>query len=497
MISIKFLNILCKINFSHLKIILIIFFCLLNSSKIQAKIDFSLSTNSLILNDIFKYDNGQSGWYFLYSKKNQTLNNSLFLKWQTKNNMKVSRIENYYAEYAIAGFYMPEAMVNINTLYDRKTSYLNLGLRTLQQYQNKNFFINNLSTIINFRTNAWLDKPYGNLGYIQGDYNLTYTQNFSNFNLALSWQDLFRTSAYLPLSVIRNSYVNFAFKHDFFTLNYFYPIILQLLQTNYPFQKERIELNLNNSIASFPLFLNIIYQMDYRNATWLMLKSYQKFNDAYFAPYLTYGGSDNQLLIGVSISEIKPEKAINFQEYSFNNYVDSIPQVKYTQSQGNLPNEIQNYSYDDLRAAINTPEAAEEYTEKYINFAADHRDFSGLFTIYSPEYVFKNKRGNCLEQSLFQAALLHGKVNDLRIVACSNSDYAHTILFYQEKNSNLWKAMDNTTKRIYLEQAKTIEELENKIYPGWYTLVVKDEKGSNLYQVNSETNWYINDWFTQ
>jgi len=151
---------------------------------------------------------------------------------------------------------------------------------------------------------------------------------------------------------------------------------------------------------------------------------------------------------------------------------------------------LEGKSFEEVVTALDTPEKVAWYTN-YFEYFDDHNDISGLFKMYTPEEVFDLKGGNCTEQSGFEAYVLsqHGyKAYNIGVIARL---FTHAICIYEDETE--WNALDYDA--IYLAGAQNPQELLDMIYPGWFSLTIKNpSNGKSIKQIESSTKSYILDW---
>lgn len=449
-------------------------------------------------NQINGDEHNNYGYYLLYTYKNPILTDALFGKIQCKNSQALSTFWEYNSEYAIGSFYWPNA-------YSPKISYqkenrFDIAIRTAQTLKNDRLFFDDFFGQIGFRggfggnpNQIITDAAFGCYSYAQGEYLIGYNYDIlPGYQTTIHYADLIRTSAYYPLDFFRNSELGLGLSHDQFLFQYFQPLSFQLQRQNYPFQDQRFDLNYRFWLWNEALSLRCIFQ---KEKTWIMAQMVKAIQDIMLAPYYTF--CPDQIVLGITLYFDQSIRENKFYQLSKRDNVPKEQHILWHDPYDLLPSNIDNMTLSELKHTITTPEEASAYTYWYLNYADDHNDLEGLTQLYAPEYVFNNKRGNCTEQTRLQAYLLEDDAYETRIVGSIASHWAHAILFYKDKTTGKWKAVDNTQGKIYDESADSIEELYSKIYPGWFNLVVKDKDGNGLYQIDSETKWYIEEWFNQ
>ncbi|MEW6557031.1 MAG: transglutaminase domain-containing protein [Elusimicrobiota bacterium] len=479
---------------------IVILFCVLLLS-VDATLLFAYMGGRLSFVDLSLYDvryktNSEQGWFLLYTRKNRLLDNSLFLKWQYKYHSDIRNNLAYQPEYGIGIFYLP-GVFSVETDFEPQPATY-LSVRTVQQFSVNRFLTDGLAVKSAARFNLGSNPEFGLLGdyasgaftHLQMDYGLNYIQElFPGSSMELDFSDIFRTSAYFPMDIFRNTEIGAGFKNKYLGLKYIYPLVFELIKDKYPYQDKRVQINLKKNWAEYDMQLESVFQ---QKRNWYSISAGKQLKSIYLKSYISK--TNKNITGGICVS-------LGLDTLAFNPYIhrdsvnDKLQNFAYTENKNTLPANIDTYSLEQLKSTINTPQQAEEYVYNYIDYADDHNDFSGLTKMYDPNYVFNNKRGNCTEQARLQAFLLDDNGYDMRIVGHISHRWAHTILYYKDLSTGRWKCVDNTQGKEYYSDGDSIVELQNIVYPAWLSIVVKDKNAKGLYQVDSETKWYIQDWF--
>jgi len=471
---------------------------LLNVVYVCAYMGGRLSSTDISVYDMYRNSDFEYGWNLLYTKKNKLIDDSLFLKYKFAYNKHIRSKLIYNPEYVAGVFYFPH-IFTMKTNLDTESVILS-AFRTRQRFLYNRFLINDLviesSIGLNFGGNpkkAFInDYTYGAFTYLQLDYGLGYLKNiYADYNLKLGFSDIFRNSAYLPVDIFRNTELETGVVSDNIDIIYAYPLVFELQKDNYPYQDKRLEIGLKKDMKNYRIKFENIYQQKKNWHSLMVNKKVQAYNlEGYVSK------AQKEISGGLNISW-------NFDIQPYNPYMtrdnvkNELHNFAYTSGRHTLPANIADYSIEQLQGAINTPQQAEEYTYNYLSYSNDHNGFAGLSTMYDPVNVFGNKRGNCTEQARLQAYLLADNGYDLRIVGHIGYRWAHAVLFYKDFITGHWKAFDNTEGKEYYSEGDTIKELQDIVYPGWFSMVVKDKNAKGLYQIDSETRWYIQDWFNR
>jgi len=471
---------------------------LLNVVYVCAYMGGRLSSTDISVYDMYRNSDFEYGWNLLYTKKNKLIDDSLFLKYKFAYNKHIRSKLIYNPEYVAGVFYFPH-IFTMKTNLDTESVILS-AFRTRQRFLYNRFLINDLviesSIGLNFGGNpkkAFInDYTYGAFTYLQLDYGLGYLKSiYADYNLKLGFSDIFRNSAYLPVDIFRNTELETGVVSDNIDIIYAYPLVFELQKDNYPYQDKRLEIGLKKDMKNYRIKFENIYQQKKNWHSLMVNKKVQAYNlEGYVSK------AQKEISGGLNISW-------NFDIQSYNPYMtrdnvkNELHNFAYTSGRHTLPANIADYSIEQLQGAINTPQQAEEYTYNYLSYSNDHNGFAGLSTMYDPVNVFGNKRGNCTEQARLQAYLLADNGYDLRIVGHIGYRWAHAVLFYKDFITGHWKAFDNTEGKEYYSEGDTIKELQDIVYPGWFSMVVKDKNAKGLYQIDSETRWYIQDWFNR
>ena len=313
--------------------------------------------------------------------------------------------------------------------------------------------------------------------------------------LSFSYTGLVRTADYLPMDWFQDQELGVGFEHPNFSLKYFYPLKFEYQRQDYPFQDKRFEGELH-----LPFILN----------TRLDLNIISQYQDLYRAMISRQNGNINY---GIYAGKNYEEKQAGFQVslaqdifkalddlYLSKEYIQPrpvtwgyspSPPVSLTNNDVNVP------TLDQLAKVLTTPEKADWYTYNYINYTSAHNyPWTGWSDFYSAQQVFDLKKGNCVEQADFQKYLLDKNGYETAILGTIGRDFWHSVLAYKDPHTGGWDAIDNSgSENMYYVQADNYEDLITSIFPGWMSIVVKGDDGKGVYQIDSTSKWYVQDWF--
>ncbi|MBI4708166.1 MAG: hypothetical protein HY761_09645 [Candidatus Omnitrophica bacterium] len=150
-------------------------------------------------------------------------------------------------------------------------------------------------------------------------------------------------------------------------------------------------------------------------------------------------------------------------------------------------------SFEEVVSALDTPEKVAGYITGF-NYFDDHNDISGLFDLYTPWEVFQKGGGNCTEQSGFEAYVLRQHGYEAYNIGEIARSFTHAICIYKDEYG--WNALDYWM--MYKVGANTPEELLNMIYPGWFSLTIKDpNNGKSIRQIDSSSKTYLLNWLEE
>lgn len=435
-----------------------------------------------------------------YIPNNTLLSKSIFLKSSIKFKNILSKNSTYLSEYGAGIFYLPD--IYSQTTDFNKNTDIAVALKINQRIILNNFMIKNLSLSPYFLGNLGglpeesIINGYtcGIFSFAKTGYKLYYFKFLAKkLQLALQLEDYFKTGAYFPLDIFRNTEIKAGLSYDNLKINYAYPLVHQIIRENYPYQGQRIELHYQNKILDIKTSLEIILQETKTSGVINFINP--------------FGLSESKATLSLSNSSISGGLTFYLNPYK----TEDQSNVKYYERIREIEKQTEYYqriynthtfdatSLKELANQVDTPEKALEYVYYDINYASDHSDIDGMFTMFTPEEVFTYQRGNCTEQARLQAYLLdQNGYTDLYIAGNIGYKYAHAILFYKDPETGKLKAIDNTYRKIYTLEGDgkdSIAEMYNEIYPGWFSIVVKDKNANGLYQIDSEHKWLIEEWF--
>lgn len=443
-----------------------------------------------------------NSWFFLYSKKNAILDNAIFIKNQLKYENSLSTDIQYYSDYAIAALYFPQRFSFWSDY--KSTASTDLAIRTCQKLSMNPSFLKGSFFNTQLRANFGGDSIAGLIGdftyglytFIEGSYSLGYKCQIGIPNIEFCYHTVIRSSSYYPLDALNNSEYSINLGIENLNIAYYYPTAFQLIRENYPYQDRRWQIRYNGRFNDFDGFSEAVLQKDNQ---WYSIGLAYQLNGGELQSFISKGNQDH-LTLGISYlwnNQLEDKQSVTKPSYlySYKKIVNTVPYNTMTVD-SLLFSSYDDYSLDQLKQALNTPTKVVDYVYNHLNYSDDHNYIDGLFDMYTPEQVVSNKKGNCTEQARFQASILKAQgYENLRIVGHISYQFAHAVLFYKEPTTNKWRAIDNTFGKVYSLDADTIEELYSQVYPCWFSLTVKDDNAKGLYQVDSETKWYIEDWF--
>jgi len=337
------------------------------------------------------------------------------------------------------------------------------------------------------------------LSHLTSETNIEIKREFiNNLYLGMGFNGLIRTSSYAPITLLQN-YEAMAFIEKGFGVNnlsfrFYEPLSYDLIREDSLSCGRRIEINLNTKKWQ-------------AQGIWKQKEKNDPFahpTDGYTGVALTreissslkvgiaWKGKRDEETVGVQlvIGEGNPSFWSRFIQKDYN--LPQAPEVGYTYHSWSNPPSFSGADFEETVAMLDTPEKVAWYTDQYLHYIDTHND--SLFKIYNPKEVFEAKGGNCTEQAGFEAYILRQHGYESYIAGEIARDFTHAICVYKDEGG--WNALDYGM--MYKVSAKTIEELINKVYPGWFSLSIKDPSTSKtIRQIDSSTKGWLLDWFEE
>jgi hypothetical protein len=309
----------------------------------------------------------------------------------------------------------------------------------------------------------------------------------------LSYSVLRRTGAFLPMDFFENQEIGTGIENQFLRVKYFYPLKFEIRRENYPFQDQRLECELHLPFFwESKLDANLIAQ--YQNLYNVMLsRNFWGLNAGIFASRNYQGGT-----VGLQVTLDQDNFGALADFYLSREQVPTTRSADVSSAWSALYDEEVNVpTLDQLVNVLTNPRDVCWYTSQYIDYSNYHNYLStGWSKLYTPEEVFQMKEGNCTEQANLQRYILQKHGYQTAILSGIARNFAHSILAYKDPATGKWNAINNSYyNEMYNTQADTYEELMDKVYPGWLSIVVKGDNGKGEYEIDSTTKWYLQDWF--
>jgi hypothetical protein len=309
----------------------------------------------------------------------------------------------------------------------------------------------------------------------------------------ISYAGIIRTSSWFPEDYFQNQEIGTGIESQNLSVKYYYPLKFEFRRQDYPFQDKRIEAEMHFPfIFGTRLDLSLISQ--YQDLYRAMCS--RNYGDVNAGIYLSKNYQEKQIGIQISLSQDNYKALEDFYLSRENIPADRQVPIIYADTLIS-DNAMENASeLDQLSNILKMPWDVCYYTSKFINYTYEHNSLSaGWSNLFAPQEVFLLKKGNCTEQASFQQYLLNKNGYETAILGTLARDFFHAILVYRDPASGKWNAIDNAgSYKMYFTRADSYEELITKVFPGWFSIVVKGQDAKGLYEVDSTTKWYIQDW---
>jgi hypothetical protein len=445
---------------------------------------------------------GGIDWKLAYSKKDNLLNNSLFFKGTKSGGF--SLFGQPFSCYGFLGYAAMPSAYSLWTSFEASSTNFFVGggdVEMLKTWGTATAFKSGLKGMMTYRPGA-TGNDASDIMFLDSLkwYNdLAYNFPLGAINGVVAYDLDIRMATTVPFSLLYNQGPRIGIGANFWSLAYFYPVQEMYLREKYPYQGKRLEAGLKLPLPNaFRFDVGAVLPREgVSNVSVMFSKEMMPGLNA--SAFWSQNYVDNRVGIQIAFGEDSFDalgRTYLAKETVTNRQSATVQTVTMTDPGVNVP------TLDDLVPLLTSPEAASWYGYTKLSYYDAHNGLSGFFNLYTPQEVFSQKKGNCIEVSRLQAYLLSRNGYETKIVEFAARANPHALCLYKDRTTGKWNAIENNVTSnpapyVYQTNANNVADLLNAIYPGWFSYAVKDNNLAIIQQVDSTTKWYLNDWFEE